>query len=72
MNAALHVVMVWKYGGVRVTILLRRMEEKIALCWEMLLNIEFVENSFVHVRLCMSSFLCLGTLVHTAYLYHFS
>ena len=45
-----------KYGGAHVTIPLRRMEVKIALCWERMLNIEFVKD-LVQVCFFMSSFL---------------
>jgi hypothetical protein len=50
-NVTLHVDKVKKYGDVHVTILLRRMEVEIALCWERMLNIEFVEDSLVQVCL---------------------
>ena len=46
-----------KYGDVHVTILFRRMEVEIALCWERMLNIEFVEDNLVQVCFFMSSFL---------------
>jgi hypothetical protein len=45
----LYVDKVKKYGNVHVTILLRRMKVKIALCWERMLNIEFVEDNLVQV-----------------------
>jgi hypothetical protein len=45
----LHVDKVKKYGDAHVKILLRRMEVEIALCWERMLNIEFVEDNLVQV-----------------------
>jgi hypothetical protein len=56
-NVTLHVVKVLKYGDVHVTILLQRMEVEIALCWEKMLNIEFVKDDIVQVSFCISSFL---------------
>jgi hypothetical protein len=46
-----------KYGDVHVTILLQRMEDEIALCWERMLNIEFVKDNLVQVCFVIFSFL---------------
>ena len=54
MNVTLHVVKVLKYGDVHVTILLQKMEVEIALCWEKMLNIEFVKDDLVQVCFCPS------------------